>query len=262
MGLVCWYSYKHNLLYLYNVTTKEIKPFSSSMNKDILSRQIFTKQPRLFLGFDGNYKLLHIFSNLLCRLKGKILTLEETNSSWRKIDVIDEINGSRAFNYFVECIFFNEVVYWYSWNDSMVYFNFREEKFGYILLPYFDTSMSFAMPSIIRTVLGGKLVIKGPVLFPVYHVNQVCEKVGSISIAAMLLGAEWINEQKMEHAHVLATTNVMSAPASLLLSSSRRCYLKIVSSSADHNDDESPRIVFNNISIFVENIIPLTSLLV
>uniref|UniRef100_M1A2H1 Uncharacterized protein n=1 Tax=Solanum tuberosum TaxID=4113 RepID=M1A2H1_SOLTU len=79
---------------------------------------------------------------------------------------------------------------------------------------------------------------------------------------AMLLGAEWINEQKMEHAHVLATTNVMSAPASLLLSSSRRCYLKIVSSSADHNDDESPRIVFNNISIFVENIIPLTSLLV
>ncbi|KAH0680554.1 hypothetical protein KY284_021639 [Solanum tuberosum] len=80
--------------------------------------------------------------------------------------------------------------------------------------------MSFAMPSIIRTVLGGKLVIKGPVLFPVYHVNQ-----------------------KMEHAHVLATTNVMSAPASLLLSSSRRCYLKIVSSSADHNDDESPRIL-------------------
>uniref|UniRef100_A0A0V0I0S6 Putative ovule protein n=1 Tax=Solanum chacoense TaxID=4108 RepID=A0A0V0I0S6_SOLCH len=144
MGLVCWYSYKHNLLYLYNVTTKEIKPFSSSMNKDILSRQIFTKQPRLFLGFDGNYKLLHIFSNLLCRFNGKILTLEETNSSWRKIDVIDEINGSRAFNYFVECIFFNEVVYWYSWNDSVVYFDFRENLFLIQILNFFFFGIVFA----------------------------------------------------------------------------------------------------------------------
>lgn len=73
-GLVCVYSYQTTQVYLYNVTTGEIKQFSLSQE----SHMQYPGIPVLFLGFDPvteNYKVLHVIFPYEKRQTIKILTL-------------------------------------------------------------------------------------------------------------------------------------------------------------------------------------------
>ncbi|XP_059281125.1 putative F-box protein At4g38870 [Lycium ferocissimum] len=271
-GLVCLYSYKDAQVYLYNVTTRKIKALPPSVNLEIkIKRYKHPFNPKLLLGFDqvtGNYKLLLLFPHQGAK-EAKILTLGVTNSSWRKIDLLNYTDNSYLFS--KECIFLNGVIY-LIWFTYVAYFNFGEEKFGYISPP---PQASFKRPSIMQTAFWGKLAmychyIAGPGglgLFGYDDANKILIPLEMtrpmfIDVAVALLGAERIND-KTKEAHVLATTSVISAPASLLSSSSRPCCITFVSSFVEHNNNNTrPRIVLRFASSFVENIISLKSLLV
>ncbi|XP_016571446.1 putative F-box protein At1g50870 [Capsicum annuum] len=106
-GLVCLYSYTESRPYLYNVTTREIKPFPKRILS--FSKSKYQRCPKLFLGFDqvtGNYKLLHRIQGAK---KFQILTLGVTKSSWRKIIHLSEHD---SFDVSMECSFLNGALYW------------------------------------------------------------------------------------------------------------------------------------------------------
>lgn len=133
----------------------------------------------------------------------------------------------------MECIFVNGVVYWYSSKFCIVYFNFSEEKFAYILSPSTPpNSYFFKGLSSMQTALCGKLVIScyhidgdGTLFHVVYDgdANEVFTKVSpsedhEFEVVARLLGAERIDDKTKDAANVLATS-VNSASVSLLSSS-------------------------------------------
>ncbi|KAM3237122.1 putative F-box protein [Capsicum annuum] len=222
-GLVCLYSYTESRPYLYNVTTREIKPFPKRILS--FSKSKYQRCPKLFLGFDqvtGNYKLLH-------RIQGA-KNMTHLMFQWNVVSSMGLFIGS------VPC--------WADRFDNYVaaYFNFSDPL----------SQVMSSRSSSIRTALWGKLAIycqygiHGPPNILVYD--------------EALLGEERIID-KMKRARLLATTSVISAPASLLSSSAMPNIRLDVSSFVEHNK-MSHFINVRCASGFVENIIPLTSLLV
>ncbi|KAM3304570.1 hypothetical protein P3S67_011436 [Capsicum chacoense] len=272
-GLVCLYSCKENQVYLYNVTTRERKALPPYMNWEITIKP-YNKQPskpfdKLFLGFDevtGNYKLLLLFPHQEAE-EAKILTLGVTNSSWRKIRLsyyVDYPCLCYDDDYF---IFLNGVVYLF-WYDYVAYFDFGEEKFGYISPP--PQTNYFEGLSINQTAVWGQLTVRctyeflGPQkIFGYNDANKVLIPLESGErlsrpIKISLSGTESIADKKKK-AHVLATASVITAPAFPLSSISLPCRVRFVTHSYK---SMSPGIQFIFVSRFVENIIPLNSLLV
>ncbi|KAF3633441.1 hypothetical protein FXO38_25592 [Capsicum annuum] len=281
-GLVCLYIYKDTQVYLYNVTTREIKALPPYVNREIKiypyvehrsKRKWLPGFDRLFLGFDqvtGNYKLLLLSPHPAETKKAKILTLGVTNSCWRKIDLSNYADYSSCLSY-RECIYLNGVLY-LIWFDYVAYLDFGEEKIGYISLP--PQAHSFERSSCMHAALWGQLAIRccrygkrgWPRMFGYDEANKVFIPLESGNgfqndIYICLPGMERIND-KTKEAHVLATTSVIDVPDALLLSSiSLPCLISFVAENNIENRP-TPDLVFRFVSRFVENIIPLNSLLV
>ncbi|XP_009609989.1 F-box protein At2g23160-like [Nicotiana tomentosiformis] len=233
-GLVCFYNRKDTQSYLYNVTTGEIKALPSSL------RLPKGSGPTLFLGFDQateRYKLLHvIFYTKKPRIK--ILTLGTT--SWRIIRG-DQYPVSCCFH---TCIFLNGVVYWIEYHRPVIYFNFTEEKFVTLSLPQ---RSSWNTLNKMQTALWGKLSIY--CRFQHERCNLVYDEVNKIFVKSnstsdlenekvALLAPKNVGEKITECGNiVLATGSVNSASTSLVF---------------------PDRFRLDNVSSFVENIIPLT----
>lgn len=222
-GLICIFKLTH--VYLYNITTGEMKPLVFSLN----CRQ---GVPTLFLGFDTvteKYKLLHVF---YCEGLPKIEILTLGANSWREI-VEETSPGSFSRE---GCIFLDGILYWtnHSTNNPIVYFDFTEEKFGILSPP----NVRNVMPTTLwqklarywfafcqNTYEKGSLISDDEVSINSYDCN--------LKKVASLFEAKW--SEKTEF--VLATTSFISAPASLVFPNSLR---------------------LRDASSFVENIIPLT----
>ncbi|KAK4722907.1 hypothetical protein R3W88_013140 [Solanum pinnatisectum] len=135
-GFVCLYSYKDSQFYLFNVTTREIKVFPTYVNEELRITPNFSCPfDKLVLGFDQvteNFKLLLLFTRD-DMFEAKILTLGVTNSTWRKIDLF-KYRSISCDDFDDECIYLNGVVY-LGWEHYMVYFDFADEEFGYVLPP-------------------------------------------------------------------------------------------------------------------------------
>ncbi|MCE3050275.1 hypothetical protein HAX54_046778 [Datura stramonium] len=145
-GLVCLYCLRITQVYLFNVTTGEIKALPFSMNEHPFC-----------LGFDlvtEKYKLLHVFekNNEDNRItKMRILTLGTKYSSWRILSMPSVISSSR-------CIYLKGVLYWAHFSRSYIfYFDLREEEFGVFSLP--QEYSYFALLNDMQTALRGKLVM-------------------------------------------------------------------------------------------------------
>ncbi|KAM3304698.1 putative F-box protein [Capsicum chacoense] len=230
-GLVCLYSYAESRPCLYNVTTREIKPFPKRILS--FSKSKYQLCPKLFLGFDqvtGNYKLLHRIQGAK---KFQILTLRFPQ--W----------GSLLDLFLVGLIGSTIMLP----PTSIL----ARRSLG-IFHPLSQVMSSRS--SSIRTALWGKLAIycqygiHGPPNILVYdEANKV--------FGPTLLGEERIID-KMKKARLLATTSVISVPASLLSSSATPNIRLDVSSFFEHNK-MSHFINVRFASRFVENIIPLTS---
>ncbi|XP_060212289.1 F-box protein At2g07140-like [Lycium barbarum] len=210
-GLVCLFSRKDKQVYLYNVTTWEIKvlPFSVSSPKGCL--------PQLFLGFDLNtekYKFLHVVRYENKQHEIEILTLG--TNSWRRIDEKCQ-NYNFALQYSMDCIFLNGMLYWTRNPDTITYFNFREEKFGTVSIPQ---SCYLIEMDKMQTALRGKLVV-----YCHFGINEGCDlaynEVNKVFMKfnnpdlekkkVVLLEAENINEITYYANLVLATTSFISA---------------------------------------------------
>ncbi|KAK4357964.1 hypothetical protein RND71_023574 [Anisodus tanguticus] len=137
--------------------------------------------PRLFLGFDAiveKYKLLHVF-HYKNRPRIKILTLG--TNSWREI-IPEKSSPNISFR---GCIYLHGALYWTDSFHPINYFDIREENFGIVSTP---RDSRFSKLKEMQTALLGKLVA--------------------------LLEVERIDKTKF--ADVLATANLISAPASLV----------------------------------------------
>lgn len=172
----------------------------------------------LFLGFDPvteKYKLLHVF---IRQSRVKILTLG--TNSLREIELIP---GMPSPSYFGRnCVFLDGLLFWRTclFNSPINYFDFTEEKFGIASPP---------------TILWEKLVSYPSSLGNIYKKCHLIKFNSDDSNSEMVAlhkaeGSDW--EQ-----HVLATTNLIGVPSSLVL--------------PDHFE-------LRHVSSFVENIIPLT----
>lgn len=232
-GLVCLYSSKDAQVYLFNVTTREIKALPAfSMDHDDV------KYPNVFLGFDmvtGKYKLLHIFMENKIRRVTRILTLG--TNSWRRIIVPTNCFISRTRHIYLHGFL-------YALN-TFACFNFTEEKFGN--LPRIQDKRL----NIMQTALRGELVIRsctgwgwgwgceeGNVIYD--GLNKVFTKLVDYpeTEKVALLETGTIDMTKSGNI-VLATASTIGAPTSLL-----------------------PPYLFWLISVssYVENITPLASL--
>ncbi|XP_009768453.1 putative F-box protein At1g60370 [Nicotiana sylvestris] len=235
-GVVCLYNFRDTQVYLFNVTTREIKALPFSLNQ--------ASDPELFLGFDivlGNYKLLHVFeesNNQL--LKSRILTLG--TDSWRKIYMPSNFNKPRR------CIFLNGMLYSTVSPLIYFYFNFIKEKFE--KLPGPQRSTCLTRLNIMQTALRGKLVMDW--VFSqgmnqqrnmIYDdTNKVFKELNNsfpkLEKVAFNFEGE-ISFDETKSGDILATASIISTPASLVF----------------------PRpYVLRCVSSFVENIIPLSSL--
>ncbi|XP_060215847.1 F-box protein At2g23160-like [Lycium barbarum] len=204
-GLVCVKFNEVDQVYLYNVTTGEIKALPFSLIYQ------YRWGPRLFLGFDTiaeKYKLLHVFY-YKNRPTIKILTLG--TNSWREI--IPE-NSSPNVS-FRGCIYLHGALYWTDSFHPINYFNIREEKFGIVSTP---VMFCLGKLKIMLTALLGKLVFS----FPKYEklvVYDVVKKVfKKFNLSPNLEKIALLEEEridKIKFADVLATASLLSAPASL-----------------------------------------------
>ncbi|WMV27607.1 hypothetical protein MTR67_020992 [Solanum verrucosum] len=269
-GFVCLYSYKDSQLYLFNVTTREIKVFPTYVNEELRITPNFNCPfDKLVLGFDQvteNFKLLLLFTRDYT-FEAKILTLGVTNSTWRKIDLFTYRSIS-CDDFGDECIYLNGVVY-LGWPEHyMVYFNFADEEFGYVLPP---PQTYFSHLSIMDTAIWGKLAIycikrnsdqqyfgyvdiKKEVYITLekFYISRENLPV-HIDVVAALLGTEKMYD-KTKNAYIFATTSVVGAPASMPVNCIRF---------TEHsNITKRPYANITFVSKFVENITPLKYLLV
>ncbi|XP_049366234.1 putative F-box protein At1g60370 [Solanum verrucosum] len=235
-GLVCLYRSKDTQVYLFNVSTREIKalPFSvEGVKKN-------TMDPRLYLGFDKvaeKYKLLHIIWEREPRrmMKHTILTLG--TNSWRSITIPRD-----CFMTYARHIYLDGFLYGV---DTFTYFNFTEEKFDN--LPHKQLCKCRLSLNVMQTALRGKLVVhcgRGRA-----NANLICNDLkkdftkfvdySDISEKVITLETYRIDRPTEPLDAVLATASIIGAPTSLL-----------------HPD----LFIIAHVSSFVDNIIPLTSL--
>uniref|UniRef100_M1BJM9 F-box domain-containing protein n=1 Tax=Solanum tuberosum TaxID=4113 RepID=M1BJM9_SOLTU len=236
-GLVCLYSSQDTQVYLFNVSTREIKalPFSvEGVRKNSMD-------PRLYLGFDKvteKYKLLHIIrvQNSPRVMKHMILTLG--TNSWRSIIIPRDCFMSHARHIYLDGFLYGI--------DTFAYFNFTEEKFEN--LPHKQHCNCRLSLNMMQTALQGKLVVYCG-RRRVHHANLICNDLkkdftkfvdySNISEKVATLETDRIDMPTEILDAVLATASIISAPTSLL----RPDQFRIA-----------------HVSNFVNNIIPLTSL--
>ncbi|KAK6795130.1 hypothetical protein RDI58_008583 [Solanum bulbocastanum] len=235
-GLVCLYSSKDTQVYLFNVSTREIKalPFSvEGVKKNSMD-------PRLYLGFDKiteKYKLLHIIWVPNSRRVMKYMILTLGTNSWRSIIIPRD-----CFMTYARHIYLDGFLYGI---DTLTYFNFREEKFENF--PHKQHCKCRLSLNMMQTALRGKLVVqcgRGR-----SDANLICnddlkkdftkfvEYYSDISEKVATLETEGGPTEPLDA--VLATASIISAPTSLL-----------------HPD----LFIIAHVSSFVDNIIPLTSI--